>query len=143
MDAELITYNELLNAPASAVWRAITDKDEMKKWYFDLSEFKPVEGFKFEFSGGPSPDRQYLHLCEVTEVEMEKQITYSWAYDGYSGKSFVTFALSPRGDQTMLTLSHAGIETFPSSNPDFAINNFREGWKHLIQTSLKSFLNNS
>ena len=28
------------NAPVAAVWKAITDKDEMKKWYFDLTDFR-------------------------------------------------------------------------------------------------------
>ena len=48
-----------VNAPASKVWKAITDKDEMKKWYFDLKEFKPEVGFEFSFMGGPSEDKQY------------------------------------------------------------------------------------
>ena len=29
----------LLNAPVKQVWSAITDKEKMKPWYFDLEEF--------------------------------------------------------------------------------------------------------
>jgi uncharacterized protein YndB with AHSA1/START domain len=42
----------LLNAPISKVWKTITDKDDMKKWYFDIAEFKPEVGFEFQFEGG-------------------------------------------------------------------------------------------
>mgnify|MGYP002128532878 CR=1 FL=1 len=41
---------------------------------------------------------------------------------------------------TKLNLTHTGIGSFPSTNPDFAITNFEEGWNYLIKTSLKEFL---
>jgi len=126
----------------SLVWKAITDKEIMRRWYFDLVEFKAEVGFKFQFSGGPSPERQYLHLCEVTEVIPEEKLTYSWRYDGYPGISLVTFELSSEGSKTILKFSHKGIETFPKDNPDFAIGNFSEGWNHIIHTSLKDYVEN-
>ena len=135
-----IVVEHTYNAPASKIWKAITDKTEMKKWYFDLAEFKAEAGFKFEFSGGPSPEKQYLHLCEVTEVIPEKKLTCSWRYDGYPGNSFVTFELFPQGDKTKLILTHTDLETFPQDNPDFARKNFVEGWNHIINVSLKNYL---
>ena len=38
------------NAPVEKVWKALTDKDQMKKWYFDLPAFKAEKGFEFEFA---------------------------------------------------------------------------------------------
>lgn len=29
------------NAPVADVWKALTQKELMKEWYFDLSAFKP------------------------------------------------------------------------------------------------------
>ena len=40
------------NAPVERVWKAITDMDQMKQWYFDFEEFKPEKGFEFQFYGG-------------------------------------------------------------------------------------------
>ena len=40
----------------------------------------------------------------------------------------------------MLKLTHNGIETFPSNNPDFALNNFAEGWNAIINNLLKDHL---
>ena len=44
-----IVVEHLFQAPAEQIWTAITDKDEMKKWYFDLPEFLPVTGCEFHF----------------------------------------------------------------------------------------------
>lgn len=127
------------DAPAATVWKALTDKNDMKKWYFDLREFKPQAGFEFQFSGGPD-DRQYLHICRVTEVIIGRKLTYSWRYDGYEGISHVTFELFPEGDKTRLKLTHSGLDSFPSDNPDFAEENFAAGWTDLIGRSLKEYL---
>ncbi len=127
-------------APVSLVWKAITQKELMKQWYFDLKEFKAEVGFVFEFTGGPSPEKQYLHRCEIIEVIPEKKLKHSWEYVTYSGKSYVTFELFPEGNSTRLKLTHEGLETFPENNPDFAAKNFAEGWTMIIGKSLMEFV---
>jgi uncharacterized protein YndB with AHSA1/START domain len=128
------------NAPVAKVWKAITNKDDMKKWYFDLPEFRAEVGFEFQFTGGKDENNQYLHLCKITEVVPEKKLTYSWRYDGYAGISYVTFELSGEGNQTKLKLTHEGLETFPASNEDLSKRNFATGWSEIIGTSLKTFV---
>jgi len=138
--AEPVIKEVLLNASVLKVWKAITDKNEMKQWYFDLAEFKPEVGFEFQFWGGDEK-KQWLHLCKLTEVVPEKKLTYSWKYDGYSGKSYVTFELFPAGNQTRLKLTHTGLETFPVDEvPEFERENFVEGWNQIIGKSLKEFI---
>ncbi|MGB4968925.1 MAG: SRPBCC domain-containing protein, partial [Saprospiraceae bacterium] len=87
MENSPIILERLFNATPAKLWNALTDKNEMKKWYFDLPEFKAEIGFKFQFSGGPSPEKEYIHLCEITEMIHEKKLSYSWSYLGYSGIS--------------------------------------------------------
>lgn len=140
MDKTPIIVENKYSATPEEIWKAITDPDAMKKWYFDLPGFKAEVGYKFNFIGGPSPERQYNHLCEVTEVIPMKKLTYSWNYDGYAGNSFVTFEMSPELDGTSLKLTHDKLETFPSDNPDFAPQNFEGGWNSLLGESLKGFL---
>jgi uncharacterized protein YndB with AHSA1/START domain len=136
MNSEPIVVERTLNAPSSRVWKAITDKNEMKRWSFDIPEFKPEVGFEFRFLGGKD-DRKYLHICKVTEVVVGKKLTYSWRYDGYEGISYVTFELENLGNQTKLTLTHSGIGTFPSTNPDFAGENFVMGWTWIVGTGIR------
>ena len=140
MENQAILIEQVLDAPVSLVWKAISDKKEMKKWYFDLAEFKPDLGFKFQFMGGPSPEKQYLHLCEILEALPKRKLSYSWRYDGYEGNSIVCFELFAQGNKTLLKLSHTGIKSFPKDQPDFDISNFNEGWTYLINTALKEYL---
>ncbi len=140
MKNEAFTIERILNAPIEKVWKAISDKDEMKHWYFNLAEFKPEVGFEFEFMGGPPDGIQYLHQCKVTEAVPNKKLTYSWAYKGYEGKSFVTFELFKEGEKTKIKLTHSGLETFPASNKDFARTNFEAGWNEIIGKSLPGFV---
>ncbi len=141
MNNEIITIERLFDAPVAKVWTAITSKDEMKAWYFDLAEFKAEPDFKFQFTGGPDEGPQFLHLCEITEATPQKKLTYSWRYDGYPGISFVSFDLFEKGDKTLLRLTHTGIGSFPeTANNAFAISNFKAGWDAIINTSLKNYL---
>lgn len=139
MNQEPFIKEVIINAPGSKVWKAITDKDQMKKWYFDIAEFKPEVGFKFQFEGG-TEDKTYLHLCEITEVVEGKKLTYSWRYDGYEGNSFVSWELFEENGKTRLKLTHSGLETFPESNPDLVRKNFEMGWNEIIGTSLVNYV---
>ncbi len=136
MNNQAFTIERTFDAPIQTLWKAITDKSEMKKWYFDLAEFKPELDFEFQFTGGHEDGIQYLHLCKVTEVIAGRKITYSWRYDGYPGISYVTFELFEQGSETSLVLTHAGLESFDTNNPDFAKENFAEGWNQIINNSL-------
>jgi uncharacterized protein YndB with AHSA1/START domain len=140
MKNEPFVIERTYNAPIEKVWGAISDNNEMRKWYFDLPEFKTEIGFEFQFSGGP-PEKSYLHLCKVTEVIVGKKLSYSWRYDGYPGNSFVTFELFAEGNKTKLKLTHEGLESFAASNnPDLDKKNFEAGWAQIIGTTLKEFI---
>jgi uncharacterized protein YndB with AHSA1/START domain len=138
METAPFVIERTYNAKPDRVWQAITDKDKMKEWYFDLKEFKPEVGFEFEFSGGP-PEKSYLHLCTVTEVITGKKLTHSWRYDGYAGNSFVTWELFDECDKTRVKLTHTGLDTFPAE-PDFVRENFAMGWTDIVGRSLKEYL---
>ena len=139
MKNEPFVIERTYNAPIARVWKAITHKEDMKQWYFDLAEFKPEVGFEFQFLGGKD-EKKYLHLCKITEIVPGTKITYSWRYDGYEGISYVTFELFAEGNKTRVKLTHEGLETFPANNPDLAKENFVQGWNSIIGTSLKEFL---
>jgi uncharacterized protein YndB with AHSA1/START domain len=128
----------LIKGSSAQIWKAITNKDEMKKWYFDLQEFRAELGFRFEFWGETEHGKKYLHLCQITEVIPNEKLSYSWSYDGYVGASLVTFEIIPHGAETLVRLTHLGLETFPSENKDFRKENFNGGWEAIIRDSLKN-----
>jgi len=136
--AEAVIVERTLNAPIARVWRAVTDVDQMREWYFDLKEFKPQVGFEFEFVVEHEGNR-YHHLCRVTDVVPQKRIAYTWRYKGEPGDSLVTIELFPESNMTRLRLTHEGLDTFPKT-PAYARKNFEAGWTAIIGTELKEFL---
>ncbi|RFM27250.1 SRPBCC family protein [Deminuibacter soli] len=139
MNNQPFVIERTFNAPAARVWKALTDRDEMQQWYFNLSAFKPEVGFTFEFTGGKD-DVIYVHVCGILEVVPERKLSYSWQYKDYEGRSVVTFELFPEGDGTRLKLTHEGLETFPQNNPDFAKTSFEQGWTYIIGKSLREYI---
>ena len=139
MKQEPFVIERTFNAPIKKVWKALTDVNEMRQWYFNIAAFKPEVGFEFEFTAG-SPEKSYLHKCKVKEVVVGKKLSYSWRYEGYPGSSIVTFELFEEGKETRIRLTHEGIETFPKNLADFAKESFAKGWTYIIGTSLKEFV---
>jgi uncharacterized protein YndB with AHSA1/START domain len=136
-----LSSKEPYDAPIDQVWNALTNNDELKKWYFKLEEFKPELGFKFDFLGGEEGGEQYLHLCEVVEVEEGKKISYTWRYDNYPGNSKVTWELLAKGEQTLVRLTHTGLETFAENGKNFARESFNGGWTYFLGEALQGYLN--
>ncbi len=135
---EAVVLERTFDAPVARVWRALTDVEQMRQWYFDLKEFKPEVGFEFEFVV-EHEGASYHHLCRVTEVVPQRKIAYTWRYKGEPGNSLVTFELFDEGKNTRLKLTHSGIETFPKT-PAYARKNFEAGWTAIIGSELKQFI---
>lgn len=141
MKTKTVEIERVFNAPVELIWQAITEKESMKQWYFDVNDFKPEIGFEFQFYGQGLKGETYLHNCKVIELEPLKKLKHSWTYEGHEGYSTVTFELFDEGkNQTKLKFTHEGLETFQLNNPDFAKDNFVNGWTHIINTALKDFL---
>ncbi|HVU07409.1 MAG TPA: SRPBCC domain-containing protein [Verrucomicrobiae bacterium] len=137
-NSEPLIVERAFDAPVEKVWSAITNAEEMRRWYFNLKEFKPQVGFEFAFVV-EHEGNTWDHRCTVTEVIPQKKIAYTWRYEGHPGNSLVTFELVPDGNQTKLKLKHEGLETFPKL-PAFARKNFEMGWTQLIGMELKQFI---
>jgi len=144
----LIGFNPLIvektyNASANKVWKAITDENQMKKWYFEtLKSFKPEVGFETKFSV-QADDKDYLHIWKVTKVIPDKSISYTWKFGGYPGESLVTFEISEENNLTKVKLTEVGIESFPQDNPDFTRENKLIRWNYFMGKRLKEHLDHT
>jgi uncharacterized protein YndB with AHSA1/START domain len=137
---EPIVVAETFSAAPERVWRAITDKDEMRRWFFEtIAAFKPEIGFETRFNVR-NAGRDYLHLWKVTEAIAPRKLAYEWKYEGYPGASFVVWELVEMGNGTRLTLTHNGVETFPQDDPAFTRESCEGGWRYFLCDRLKAFL---
>ena len=135
-----VIVEQTFHASIDAVWKAITEIDQMRRWFFDnIPSFKPEVGFETQYNVR-SEDRNFLHLWKVTEVVPGRKVVYNWKFADHPGDSFVEFELLEQEDATLLRLTARVTESFPDDIPEFRRENCIAGWEYFIQQSLKSFL---
>ena len=134
----VLVLERVVNAPSDLVWKAFTDITLLKQWMPFFPKFEARVGFETRFMLGKDPEHQYEHICKVLEVIPHKKLTYTWYYEGYSGKSHVSYELFSQGKKTKVVLTHTITEAFPDS-PHFAKKNFVEGWTYMID-EVKKFV---
>lgn len=129
-----------INAPVEKVWKALTDKNEMKSWYFDIQDFEPEVGNVFNFYE-PGGENKYHHQGEILEIIPHQKLKHSWSYPDFSDqKTTVTWELSPEENGTLVKLTHEGIENFKDLGDSFSRESFTGGWNAIIGQSLKKYL---
>lgn len=135
-----IIIEQVFNTNVENLWEAITVLDKMKQWFFEAIEsFEPVVGFETNFVI-QIEDRLFPHLWKIIEVEENKKIVYDWSYDGYPGKSIVTFELFEDGADSKIILTATVLEPFPNNILEFKRENGIDGWNYFIRKRLKEFL---
>jgi uncharacterized protein YndB with AHSA1/START domain len=135
----MITSGIFIKAPTNKIWQAITDKNQMKGWYFDISDFELNSGSTFNFfeSGGKN---EYHHRCIIHEVVPNKKFSHTWTHPSHSkGESTVTWLLNETRNGTEVTLTHDGLENFADAGLAFAPENYQMGWDGLM-VMLKNFI---
>jgi uncharacterized protein YndB with AHSA1/START domain len=87
--------------PPEKIWRALTQPHLIEEWLMK-NDFKPVVDHRFKFSadwGGVE--------CQVTAVEPNKTLAYSW--EAFGLESIVTWTLTPTDSGTLLRMEQAGF----------------------------------
>lgn len=127
-------------ASQEKVWRAITERDEMKKWlYWPVRSFKPTVGHETRFFIRHNGET-YGHHWKVTEVVPGQKIVFDWLFEGMPGYSYVVWELYGDGENTTLHLRHYGQDSFPKENPEFDRKSWIHSWKQLICLGLRDHL---
>jgi len=140
MNKAPFTIETTFPVPAGKIWEALTIKEQMKQWHFDLADFRPEIGFEFTFTGTGNTGEPYMHLCRITEVINRRKLSHTWQYKGFAGMSQVTSELFPEDDATTLQLTHNDLEKLAANGPDFAHESCTAGWTYIIGTFLKNFI---
>jgi len=135
-----VIVEQSFDLPSETVWKAITELDQMHKWYFEnIPSFKAEVGFETQFDI-QNEDRHFLHMWKVIEVVNLKMIKYNWRYANWPGDSFVTFELSDENEQTKLRVTAQVLEDFPDDVPEFSRTSCMAGWTYFIRQRLPQFL---
>jgi len=135
-----VIVEKIYPVPASRVWQAITNKEQMKEWYFTIDDFQLEEGAEFNFHV-VFEGKDFQHRCVIKEIIPEKKLVHTWTHPKQSkGESLVTWQLVPVEEGTKLLLTHTGIENFADAGEDYSLESHKQGWEEILGIYLKDFL---
>ena len=137
-----LVLEKIYNAPIHVVWKAITDREQLKQWYFDFSvDFKLEIGHQFDWYAGPPNGKQWLHRGKILEIVEGSKLVYTWEYPGYTGSSKVIWELRAiDNNTTKLIFTHIFTVPFDVKEEALSRKNFAEGWNYIINIGLVEFL---
>lgn len=138
-----VVVEQDFKASVEDVWKALTEVDLMRQWFFDnIPDFRAEVGFETLYDV-QSETRIFPHRWRVTDAEAPHIIAYDWAHDGYPGKGHVAFEIISQGPVTKLTLTMTIQEDFPDDIPEFRRESCIGGWNYFIKDRLAQFLSAS
>ncbi len=97
--------------PPEKLWRALTQPHLIAEWLMK-NDFKPVVGHNFSLRMDPQPGWNGVIDCQVTVVEPNKALSFTWGTLGL--ETAVTFTLTATATGTHLRVEQTG---FPSDRP--------------------------
>lgn len=140
MNAKPIIVEQSYKTGIEKVWKALTDINLMKQWYFIIDDFELTEGATFNFYE-PGEKRKFHHRCLIKKIAYMKMLQHTWTYPDYSdGESIITWELEQTGTEVRVKLTHEKVESFDDAGPDFKRENFEAGWNEILGTSLRTIL---
>ncbi len=140
IDEPPVIVTQIFNCDSATVWAAITEPDQMRKWFFEnIPDFKPKAGFETQFVVDTG-ERKFNHLWKLVEVIPNKKLKFNWRYESYIGNSFVTFELTDGKNTTTLKITVEITEDFSDDIPEFTWESCRSGWQYFINKRLQNYL---
>ena len=137
---EKIEKRVLINAPVSKVWKALTDKNELKEWMQAPTTFEPVIGKEFMYKHEKTENWDGNIYCKVMEVEVNKKLSFTWSSQMIEAETLVTILISEVDGKTELSLIHTGWEKVPAEIRSQMIDGHNNGWEERIVKKLPEFL---
>lgn len=136
----MVNVNINIKQPAYKIWQTLTNKQQMKEWYFDIPDFELKEETVFNFYE-PGGKNEFHHRCKIVEIIPNQKFAHTWTHPSHSnGESTVTWLLEEDNENTKVTIQHEGLENFADAGPAFAPENYEMGWTGLLY-KLKNYVN--
>jgi uncharacterized protein YndB with AHSA1/START domain len=131
-----IELTKTIDAPPEKVFRALTDADELARWFPSSAESDPRTGgsysLRFEFDDA---SRNHTYSGEYLEIASGEKVRYPWQTS--LGPTEVEFRLEPANGGTRVQLSHSGWGS--GGEWDESVEMHRQGWAGFLE-NLKTYL---
>jgi uncharacterized protein YndB with AHSA1/START domain len=124
-ETKSVVVERTLAHPPEKIWRALTQPHHIEEWLMK-TDFKPVVGHKFNLSRQATPEVKVVIDCEVTEVEPNESLSYTWK--AFGTDTVVTFTLTPTATGTVLRVEQAGF----AADNKAAIKGANASWRQFL-----------
>ncbi|HUI01822.1 MAG TPA: SRPBCC domain-containing protein [Nitrososphaerales archaeon] len=124
-----ITKSVLIDAPASVIFRALTDEKELVQWMPRTARMDPRVGGEYEFVFYKAANKsETAARGRIVEIVPDRKLvyTFAWTREGPAAPStLLTWTLEEGSDgKTRVTLVHSGV-----GKDAFAVN---LGWGYYL-----------
>lgn len=126
IDTRTVVIEREFEHPPEKIWRALTQPHLIEEWLMK-NDFKPVVGHKFNLSRDATPDIKVVIDCEVTEVEPNETLAYTWK--AFGTDTVVTFTLTPTPTGTLLRVQQSGF----AADNRAAIKGANASWRQFLR----------
>ena len=102
-----------IKSSPEAVFKALTQADELMRWFPTRVESDPRPGGKFKFTWEfANANENGSQQGEYVEVMPNRKLSYTWTAESTPPiPTLVTFNLSEAGEETIVTLDHASMQS--------------------------------
>lgn len=134
MDHEVYIQKKY-NHPIQKVWDAITQKEQVEKWFMSVAAFDLKEGGEYHLTGKASDGWDGNLIGKVLEIDPPNKLVHTFKSNQIEFDTTVTWILKEQNDgSTLLTLTHKGVDKL--SNKEKIGKSVDSGWmSHLAQLS--------
>jgi uncharacterized protein YndB with AHSA1/START domain len=122
-----IEITKQIGAPPARIFRALTEADELARWWVSSAETDPRPGgdfvLRFEFK---DEARNHTFSGQYEDVVADEVVRYPW--NGEFGQTTVEFALQPSAGGTELRLLNSGWTEEAAETQRV----YEEGWRFFL-----------
>ncbi len=127
---DVISKEQLFNHSIDAVWRAITDQEEISTWFIE-ADFKATLGYQYTFKS--SEENGCTQITGEIKAATPYELIYTWIVEGTGTETTVRWLLEEVDGGTKLVLEHSGISNYQDNETALAMfNSFNGGWDNCI-----------
>lgn len=112
----IVEQSILIDAPVEVVWRALTEPEQIRRWFADDVDLAAEVGYRGSL-GFADNGAGLAVSFQVTVVSAQPARTFSYRWQHPSGveavednSTLVEFTLTPEGDGTRLRVVETGVE---------------------------------
>ncbi|HRN50472.1 MAG TPA: SRPBCC domain-containing protein [Anaerolineales bacterium] len=128
-----IEFEIYIDAAPARVWGLMASTEGMNLWLARNLVFEHKLGGRFEMKGNLPGEGPYRFTGEVTKLEPERELAFTWKSDPENGtpwntSTLVTLRLQPQGAGTLVSLIHTGFEGLGEAASKEAYEGHIQGW---------------